>query len=183
MSIKDKDGNVYKLFSPNPIITSQNSWDNRYIKFHNMSFPSIEETNRRAIIPEGIYDPPPAPVEEEVPTEPNPKRSQKLDKLIEDRKIKLLCLPVKNSSYEDTLYGTKYSRVQFGQKTMITGVIISAEDLLFIFWTEIPVKEKSIVFPTQTDMKRWWQIDKCEPQSDGFLISCSPSTISPDFSD
>lgn len=188
MAIKDKEGNVYKLTSPNPVVSNQNLWDHKKITLHNMFFPLTvlpDLTKPVSLDDEDLYEPPSLPTEDDLVVEPKPtpQRSQRLAKLIDDRKINLLCLPVKKRSYEDALYGAKYSRTQYGQKTSITGIVISNEDLFFAFWTEQSLEEKSVVYPTQTEMKRWWQVDKCENQSGGFLVSCSPSTISPDFSD
>ena len=165
-------------------MTTQNSWDYTKVIVHNMFFPLLVPDTTRTnpdINPTqlGTIDPNP----DKSGHNPDIIRTQTLAKLLEERKIKLLCLPVKSQEYKDTLYGSSYTRTHYGQKTTISGVIISADDLLFVFWTDQPLEEKSIVYPTQTEMKRWWQVDKCYPQSGGVVVSCSPSPNSPDISD
>jgi hypothetical protein len=182
MTIRDRDGNIYKLKGPNPIMNTQNSWDHNKIIVHNMQFPLIIHRDQKQLINENIAIEECHPAEFVLP-KLDTNRTQKLNNLLEERKIKLLCLPAKKQDFSDALYGTTYSRTQFGEKTSITGVAISSNDLMFVFWTEYVIEVKSIVYPTQTEMKRWWQVDKCELQAGGFLVSCSPSTISPDFSD
>lgn len=188
MAIKDKDGKIFKLTGPNQVISMQNAWDHSKIVFHNMHFPVIisKDTKRFYVNDDEIFGSSPVPVEEEIPSVEQHLdivQTQNLTGILERRKIKLLCLPAKQQKYEDPLYGSSYVRTEFGQKTTITGVIISTEDLFFVFWTEQSLEKKSIVYPTQTETKRWWQVDKCEIQAGGFLVSCSPSPTSPDFSD
>lgn len=204
MAIKDRDGNVFKLRGPNPVMSTQDTWEGRKVVFHNMFFPLITMPDRRRISPMDMeeYEPIPTPVESEIVvddhpelrpdmnrttghdrTQPDTNRTRKLTRLLEERKINLLCLPVKKENFNDNLYGTSYSRTQFGQKTTITGIVVSSDDLQFVFWTDAKLNEKSIVYPTQTEMKRWWRVERCDPQSGGFVVSCSPSPVSPDFSD
>ena len=192
MAIKDRDGNVVKLRCPNPVMTTQQTWDNSKVIYHNMFFPIITVPDSRR--GESMYDEEceslPVIVEEEIVTPttsidppPDRNRARKINKLLEERKVEMLCLPIVIQNYNDSLYGSSYNRVQFGQKIMITGYIVTQEDLQFVFWTEKQLAEKSIVYPTKMEMKRWWRVEKITVQSGGFLISCSPSPISPDFSD
>ena len=41
MGIKDKDGNVYKLRGPNPIMNKQDQWDKSKIKLINAKWEDI----------------------------------------------------------------------------------------------------------------------------------------------
>lgn len=38
MAIKDKDGNIYRLRGPNPVMKTQNAWDQKSIKLINFEF-------------------------------------------------------------------------------------------------------------------------------------------------
>ena len=197
MAIKDKQGNVYRLRGPNTFMKTQESWDTSGVVFHNMFFPQITmpDTRRKREYEPDEFDPLPTPREEDipmpmpvpVPSQPTPTpvvpKANKLARLIEERKIPMLYLPVVEKTVTDDLYGSTYSRTQYGQKASLYGVIVGLEDLYFTFWTETRLTPRSIVFPTKMEMKRWWRVDQCEPQSSGFLVSCSPSPVSPDFSD
>lgn len=47
MPIKDRDGNVYKLRGPNPIIKDQNNWDGESIKLINLGYKSEVVEDKR----------------------------------------------------------------------------------------------------------------------------------------
>lgn len=47
MAIKDKDGKVYKLRGPNPLMGDQKAWDNKHVKFVNFGWEehTMEDEN------------------------------------------------------------------------------------------------------------------------------------------
>lgn len=204
MAIINQDGKQYKLRGPNPMMKTQELWDTSKIILHNMQFEPliVEETKKDQTIIDSsigkeiiVPDTKSSPIEEPKPTvvkieEPTqqvvPEIKQPIEeryvKILEERKIIFHCLPVEIHHFEDAFYGEATQRISFGGKFDFPGIIVSIDDLEITFWSDRPIKEKSIIFPTKLEMKRWWRVDKNEEKSGGYMHYAVPSDISPDFS-
>lgn len=169
MAIFTKDGKVYVLQGPNPLVEKQASWDPSKLVLHNLSWEEIRTGGKR---------PPQKPPE--IPdTNPNPKQEQDVQKGIEKAgdpinapkekdeephetadnefelpyiKYKVLChcLPAKVENRNDPFYGETWSRVTYGKKFVFPCVIISSNDLSLEFWTSDPdgkISERSVIYP------------------------------------
>lgn len=182
---------------------TQQKWDDSKIVFHNMQFGSVvmpDERRRNTIETEPVidkevvvpdlreYDPPPMPVEENGPSssssvvEPKMQVEDRVARLLAEKKIVFHCLPATVHRSEDAFYGEVSSRTVFGQKFDFPGVVVDFDDLQLVFWTDKAIPDKSIVFPTKMEMKRWWRVQESVPKSGGYMCSAIPSDVSPDFS-
>lgn len=173
MVIKKKDGNLYILEGPNPIVKDQVAWDPAGLVFHNFSWDEISyhKTTPRA----GGYKPreetvkyeptatpeprrtPPKPIEapsesREVPSEPTEPADSPRDFDLPYIKYKVLChcLPARVKNHVDKLYGESWQKVAYGEKFIFPCVLIDAGDTEMTFWTSDPrsqIGEKSIIYP------------------------------------
>lgn len=172
MAIFTKDGKMYIVEGPNPLVEKQVSWNPSKLVFHNFSWEDITRTasksERRRPSP-----PPPKPVQEEaepqetdsavaVAVAEEPPRQEKQEETLAtggDRqfdlpyiKYKVLChcLPAKIEQRSDSFYGESWGRIKYGKKFVFPCVMISSGDLALEFWTSDPnqqISEKSIVYP------------------------------------
>lgn len=208
MAIFHKDGKVYTLKNPNPIVKNQVSWDRSSLIFHNFEWDEITcemETKVPKILPKeeevGIPSPPEKKAEpENGPEPPEDKDDREFD--LPDLKYKVLsyCLPAHKEKKTDALYGDTWGRIKYGQKFAFPSVVISSTDIMLEFWTSDPreqITEGSIIYPYSYEVQnkktgsydkvpydeyRWWKVSSKERKEQGWLFSSIPSDKQPDFS-
>lgn len=171
MAIFTKDGKVYIVEGPNPLVQKQVSWDPSKLVFHNLYWQEINQeqskgirkTERKTSIP--IIEPI-APKEEVVTPQTQPTIEEPIQTTEETThtteeprvfdlpyiKYKVLChcLPAKVEQRTDNLYGESWGRIKYASKFVFPCVVISSSDLEFEFWTSDPrnqISEKSVVYP------------------------------------
>lgn len=234
MAIRKKDGNLYILEGPNPLVATQVAWDPSTLVFHNFLWDEItfsksstqgkyaprEETIRheapkqddnlptpetfRHETPASKNTPTPLPETTKVPEptqSPVNEEPREFDLPYIKYKVLCHCLPAKVKKHTDRLYGESWQKITYGNKFIFPCVMIESGDTEISFWTSDPrgqVAEKSIVYPfayevhnTATDSYdrvpydeyRWWKVSNRESREGGWLFTCAPSEIQPDFSD
>jgi hypothetical protein len=213
MAIKSKDGKVYTLQGPNPVVERQVSWDRSKLVFHNFEW---EETIGRRQ-PRTREDPPKKPIEKEMAMprveaadakqeEPAhndgpPQTKAEFDMPHIKYRVLCHCLPAKVELRRDELYGESWTRTTYGSKFVFPCVMMSSDDLAIEFWTSDPrqqISDKSVVYPFSYetynadtssydripyDDYRWWRVTSREAKEGGWLIAAGPSDFQPDFSD
>lgn len=165
MTIISKDGSVYVLKSPNPLVKEQEKWDASKLVFHNFHWEDI----KGKAPPKPSTKPPPPPAEAiEIPR-PEPKQEpeapkeqpqreeapkQEDDKNFDIPNIKYkvisYCLPAIIRKKKDSLYGESWERIEYGKKMIFPLIVIESTDFHFDFWTSDPkrqISEKSIIYP------------------------------------
>jgi len=167
MALRKKDGNVYVLEGPNPIVKDQVAWDPDGLVFHNFHWEEFifSKTTRnkpkpppaehvvRVDPPKKIEVPPPALAEPipEVPDEPKKNDPAKeFDLPYIKYKVLCYCLPATTKVHVDKLYGESWQKVAYGKKIIFPCVIINSSDMELEFWTSDPdekILERSIVYP------------------------------------
>lgn len=180
MAIFSKDGKVYVLEGPNPLVKTQESWDPSNMIFHNFTWEehvSKGATKRKVPAPEPS-DPSERKPEIRIPTKPeeaeHPSTAGKIEEetpkeeISKDfdlpyikHKVLSYCLPAKEEKKTDKFYGESWIKVTYGKKMVFPSVIVEATDFYLEFWTSDPnehITEKSIIYPfayeihnTQTD--------------------------------
>jgi hypothetical protein len=213
MTIRKKDGNIYVLEGPNPIVKTQVVWDPSGLVFHNFSwdevtFSQVSTTARKKAdeTPEVFI-----PTTTSAPIEPVESIKKEIDEVPSENrefdlpyikyKVLCYCLPAKTKVHNDKLYGESWQRVTYDKKFIFPCVVIQSSDISFEFWTSDPrrqIEEKSIIYPfsyevhnTATDSYdkvpydeyRWWKVSGREEKEGGWLLSCVPSEAQPDFSE
>jgi len=233
MPIYRKDGSVFKLRGPNPLMEDQEEWtDTENIVVHNFDKISDKEVVDKQIVPlqsgfdaikddqsnlddrpplETILRPktvvfevptlPPLPVvdlgdpdeitiEKEEPDpepeppviDPDPDPDRPLSFYRSLRRYELHCLPAEMQDNYDSLYDEKRIRVSYRNPFRFVAAVVSQEDLRFVIWTTVKqVTTNSILF--QPQHRRWWKATQIEvdQSGDGFVITCMPSELKPDF--
>lgn len=177
MPIKNKDGTLFRLEKPNPVVTAQSLWneDENPIITHNFTFSDK--------ITYSIY------VEEEEEEEldftiPQPKETTyvppKPKKLkTESLMIPAYCLPANISVFTDPLYGQTKTKILYGDQFTFDVIFIARNDLSVQLWSKTPVTIGSIIFiPSDS---RWWKVQGTEPGNDGIMIMAGPSELTPSF--
>lgn len=161
MAIKNKDGTVYKLTCPNPLMQEQDIWSADVI-FHNHFGIKvcIPDPARKPIIKEEVVKELP-----QVVVEPS---------FMAD----IWCLPAIYEEVVDPLYGEKHKRINYGNKFVFKAKLMEMSDLFIILWTENQeVTEGSIIFPQVKD-KRWWRVAEIKDN----LLRCVITDYQPNFS-
>lgn len=213
MTIFNKDGKVYVLEGPNPLMEKQVSWDRSKLNFHNFHWNEIsikggirpKSTDPKPVLEEPHEDDQPEyELEEnhdETPASPT-KQERDFDLPYIKHKVLSYCLPAKVEIKKDNFYGESWTKVKYGKKMVFPSVMIDVTDFEIEFWTSDPkeqISEKSIIYPfayevhnTDTnsydrvpyDEYRWWKVATKEKREEGgWLFTAVPSDSQPDFSD
>ena len=168
MVIRKKDGNVYVLEGPNPMVDNQQHWDPNGLVFHNFSWDEIiysrTPSKSRHTTSVAVEEPPrkeriepaqeiiePRQEEVEIPAVESPAPTEReFDLPYIKYKVLCYCLPAETKVHVDKLYGESWQRVSYGKKFVFPCVVVESGDLSFEFWTSDPnnkVLERSIVYP------------------------------------
>jgi hypothetical protein len=172
MAIFNKEGKVYKISEPNPLVKQQEVWNPSGLVFHNFEWDEVKMTGSQRIKSKKptpvIVEPPP---EQTVPPPPKPEPAARSEPVADPRpepapipqtddkeydmpyikhKVLSYCLPARLESKTDKLYGESWKRVKYGKKLIFPSVVIEATDFALSFWTSDPdekITERSIVYP------------------------------------
>jgi hypothetical protein len=107
-----------------------------------------------------------------------------VDERITLRKKTYSCLPMYLKKTVDELYGDESVEQVFGNKFNFDGVPMENNDLMFTFWTKTKLEQGSIVFEGGVERNSsWWQVQKTEPDSGGYITTAIISDFNPDMSD
>ena len=175
MTLIKKDGTVYVLEGPNPLVKTQQEFDSNNMIFHNFSWDDITMKISRVATtakkpkaePKEELKPNPLPPKELRPEPIIPPKEPEIEKeVVSDSKsegdertfdlpyikYKVLsyCLPAKIEHKTDDLYGDSWTRVKYGNKIVFPLIMIESTDFSIEFWTSDPnsqITEKSIIYP------------------------------------
>jgi len=180
MVIKKKDGSVYRLSGPNPIMKNQSFWEADKSIVHNFNpveiITKIEQNEElQNIEPEEIH----VSIKE---VEPSQLPSNIKKRIVPTEVVKKMvhCLPAFIKEFHDPLYGESRSTLSYGNKFTMEVVVASQSDLNIVLWTNsIEVGKGSIIYIPEN--KRWWKVTDETKRNEGVMISCLPSDIQPSF--
>jgi hypothetical protein len=203
MTLRNKDGTIYKLAGPNPAMKDQNLWDE--FKTHNMQWDSekaeatdkvtpissdfdVRETFLSALdkakadikVVETKPEMPAPVVERKAVVQPDPIREEeKVQDGIE--KVFIHVLPAYLRERRDALYGDSYKTIQYGKPTSFEGVILEQTDLAIQVWTDTDkIGVGSVLFP-KTGFRRWWRVQEKVQKGGGWVLAAMPSDHQPSF--
>lgn len=176
MALKNKDGTIFKLRSPNPIMKNQEIWED--FQIHNMNWNQeiVPDLNYEPIIPvkslkksflEELEEAKPAPEKPKIPE-------------IKVNKLFIHCLPAILKEKTDEVYGDKYKVLEYLSPFSFEGVIVNQQDLFISIWTTAEIQESSILYP-KNNQKRWWKVQEKIEKTGGWLLNCIPSDYQPYF--
>jgi hypothetical protein len=184
--LKNKDGSVYRLAGPNPLMNEQEFWQD-FIK-HNFNWHSevsensvdnnLKDINQNEQEDESLEKA--LEIKEEKKVEIN------LDKKIEEKSIKkynpvsCFCLPAKTVEKKDDLYDESYKKVEYLDKFITEIVVLEKEDFYIKIWCKQELTANSIIYPKNKD-KRWWKIIEASNAPMGFYYIANPSDYTPSF--
>lgn len=210
MTLRNKNGSVYRLSGPNPVMKTQETWGS--YKVHNMQWEDEVAKGSSKINPLVPYfevretflsalD----KAKEEIKVVENKQiaaetcesdvslqRKTIVHDDLQREEIKestdngiektfIHCLPALLRTRKDSLYGDSYVTIQYGNPTSFEGVILKQQDLFIEIWTDADKIEKgSILFPKQ-GYKRWWRVQDKVQKVGGFVLSATPSDHQPSF--
>lgn len=205
MAIKDKDGSVYKLRGPNPLLKTQDTWDERHVKLVNFGWDSVTVADEHNPVKkfEKDYNIPDLGKlleaheeegddededEDEVPDhdiEEVPEGEPAIDhttaEFLEKNKTIFQGVLTKETQITDDLYGETYTKRVYSGKIQFPAIVIQQTDLGMEFWTTQDVTEHSVVYP-QDGTKRWWRVTGSYQKSGGYVVTAVTSDVNPDFS-
>jgi len=172
MTIKNKDGTVYKLKGPNPIASKQNHWSEDEFEMHNMDWEEVDLPDATElkkfnsdfdVQEESFSEPlkvdfgskkkttpekPPERVQEK-PPEDGPKIVDKL-KVERNEKAKnivdIWVLPAQIEHHPDEEPGRQYT-IKYFDKKLIEAIVIFNDSLQMVFWINVDIcKCGSIIY-------------------------------------
>lgn len=185
MTIKNKDGSIYTLNGPNPLMKDQDNF--KEFILHNCLWEKEVQKKIEKIAP--------------VKSDFNIKKLEKeIIEVVEKEKIEVVekiedtkrdpinsnitrihCLPIKIEKKTDNLYGESRIVSSYDKPFIFEAVIIDQHDFIIKFWTNIDILEQnSIIYPINKD-KRWWKIHNKIDHEQGWLYNALPSDTQPDF--
>lgn len=198
MAIYRKDGSVFKLDGPNPLLAEQDQWDNFVV--HNKKGLGkkiiisnkgiIEEEKHKEVLGDGniarLDDPVIEVPKKEVfsyessniprttTTTPVPKVGKK------PISCRANIVPTRYKNIIDDLYGDVITRVLYLDpiETDIYPIGYSGTEAKFFCLFDL--EKESIIYP-QNNEKRWWKVINTEKYSDGYMINCIMSQKTPSF--
>lgn len=173
MVIRNSCGTIYKLKGPNPLMKEQDQWNK--FKIHNFNW---EPESKSDSIPETPQIKSDFAIKE---SKPEPEPEPRIEPSREfTTKSTAHCLPVVIEVHKDSLYDEIKSVSKYGDKFLFEFLLVSQNDMVIVFWTDIKLENGSIIYPINKD-KRWWKINKREKKESGYLYSGINSDICPDF--
>lgn len=205
MTLRNKDGTIYKLAGPNPAMKDQNIWEG--FKVHNMQWEGekAEDTNKVTPIASDFdvretflsaLDKAKADIKvvetrsdsSQPQVERKPLVQPDLQREAEDaaadnpiQKIFIHCLPAYLRERRDALYGDSYKTIQYGKPTSFEGVMLQQSDLAIEVWTDTDkISLGSILYP-KTGYKRWWRVQDKTQKGGGWVLMATPSDHQPSF--
>jgi hypothetical protein len=190
MVIKNKDGSVYKLRSPNALMKDQRFWTD--YKSHNMKWKltitegesEVERVQTDFVMKDSFVEElaSTAPVrDEQKPQEPPVAKTQKVEDPLDGiPRCFIYCLPASMSQKRDALYDDEYISIKYGEPYSLEGVMTEEHDLCINFWTTADIPRESVIFP-KNNQKRWWKVVGSEVSHGGKVYVCAPSTYQPHF--
>lgn len=178
MSIKNRDGTLFGLRKPNPIMKEQEVWNG--FKLHN--FVADEENIQKSNEFENLSEIETEEIKVEVKETPIPEIKPKKPKQIKNiNLVKVYCLPATLTEAIDEVYGDKKVNITYGQQFQFECEILEVDDLTCKIKTNLTsVESQSIIFSPQE--RRWWKVTATEHNNKGLLLTCVPSNINPSFS-
>lgn len=191
MPIKNKDGTLFKLESPNPIMSEQKIWEKEQMVSHNMpkfgqpivmkdSMEPVKQAFDKTPIVAKIPD---TVQKQEMPTIVDALEQPEEISTIMDGEIDVWCLPAKYVEIVDSIYDQKYKKLKYGNKFIFQGYLIEQADLFTIIWTKTKaVTEGSIIYPKIMD-KRWWRVTGTKEEEGGYLLYAEITDYHPSFSE
>lgn len=195
-----KDGSIYQLRGPNPIMSQQKLWDaDEKLVLHNCKWkaalvdkpvkeqssnfkpqtPELPTSNENSLqISDQVPD---EPVEvefvESVELEITKTEATTLDPNI--KRTIMHCLQAEEYDVVDELYGDVRKKYKFKTQFTVEVVILSITDLSLVFWTTKNLNRHSIVYPLNNE-KRWWQISNVD-EHEKFVHTAIPTDWNPNF--
>ena len=201
--LKNKDGSLYKLRKPNPLVLNQDNWILEQLELHNCKWQPSTTVNEIKPVPkvkelapeivpvvskEVLLIEEPLVIEELIVQEEPTENPIGLPQVILDKMVIMHVMPAVVQIVHDDFYNEDRPSISYKVQVVIDGVVIKRGDLIMEFWTMNDVTIDSIVYPScyeSTKIKfgeyRWWKIQSCEDKSGGTLCRCVPSSIQPDF--
>ncbi len=202
MSIRKKDGSLYKLRGPNKLMVTQKYWEDEVIVVHNFDQretdtldkpkrerPKMPEPEEPQILSpetavsidefetESVVDTKPPEPEPEV--DPNAPKSR----FRSGERDEFYCLPAATESYVDDLYEEDIVKISYNKPFKFQAVVITGSDVSITIWTTVDLVHKmSVLFHSRN--RRWWRVRDIanDASGDGLLMRCTVSDIEPDFS-
>jgi len=199
MTLYNKDGSVFKLSTPNPVMKDQKIWTGFTV--HNMEWKPEVKEDGTAVLPldsdfslnktqsEIFLD----ELNQTKDLKPDPEQiferkiEEKEDKIKKEKQNKtdiektfVYCLPATIRETKDELYGDIIKTIQYDKPTSLEAVILSQTDMTMEMWTETNFGEGSILYPKNGD-KRWWKIQTSQTKLGGWILKCIMSQDQPSF--
>lgn len=179
MALRNKNGSEFTLPKPNPVMVSQELWDETSYVLHNKFGKLVEDSNVEKPIRVAVRE----PILPQKSNEPTIVEAIKVPTATEiENKIQVWCLPGFIAEVIDPLYGEKYNKVSYGKKFVFEAILADHNDLYIKMWANTKsVTVGSILYPRISE-KRWWRVKSILKEKEMFLITADAADYYPDFS-
>lgn len=178
MAIKNKDGTIFQLQKPNPIMKNQEFWNDYILHNFNEESVVIEKPKKKY---QNIQEIEPQEIKVPIKETPIEKPKKKEEPKEEPAKTLLYCMPAITIVKHDKLYGEDRIIPGYGPQFTLESIIIEMDDLTCKLWVNTNrIVENSILYMPKTI--RWWRVEKITDDNNGYIVVCNPSIIQPGFS-
>jgi hypothetical protein len=153
MPIRNKDGTLYKISTPNPLMKNQEIKEEWYT-VHNFDTPNNETlVYDEPVKPVKLPDPAPeakreAPVPIPEPPVPPPVEEKK-EVIPQEDKLLCHCLPAKLIEVKDAVYDEVRMKLTYGEKFRFEAVPVRLSDMGYTLWTNIMIENGSIIYSSE----------------------------------
>ncbi len=212
MAIKDKDGKVYKLRGPNPIMKTQDTWDNKHVKLVNFGWDEHTVEDHANPLKKFDSDYNVRDIGTVLNLTPNDEAEEVITKIEETiGEIKDEIVEPVVETVEPLKVDATTSRALEKHKTTFhcaPAIQVTIKDDLYgdsyertsygnkVFFEGIITKQSDFtlefwasqevtvnsVVYPQDRSKRWWRINSTHPKSGGYIMTAMVSDVNPDFS-
>lgn len=198
MVLRNKDGSIYRLKSPNELMKNQMIWHDYVL--HNMQWLSsvykheekVNKVQTNFNIPkespknfiEELEETKTVEIETQREVEVIPVKivtpSHQTSAADNIKKTFMFCLPARIVKKRDALYDEEYNSVEYENPFTFESVVILEQDLSYKFWATLKLENESVIYP-KANSKRWWKVSGKENKGNGFIYNCIPSSYQPHF--
>ncbi len=185
MAIKKKDGTIFRLQGPAPVMKNQDLWDDgSTFILHNFDseegviLHNFEEEEEKKVVFTPIQDIEAQEIIVPIKNTPVPPKKKKKK---EEGVLLIYCMPSQIFQIEDDLYGETRTALSYGSQFTFQGKITVSSDLSIQIWSNVnaEINKGSILYIP--DHRRWWKVEDNSPVPEGFILICSPSSLQPSF--
>lgn len=211
MALKNKDGSVYRLATPNPIMKTQTLWGNEQFTLHNMKWTSekyqdtiqiktVQQEPKEETFISDLEESKSQSGSRVIETNVSPKEIQKQESKVYERKTEVhedkqrIEENIK-SEIEKVFIYLLPANIRTKRDDLYGDIVKTVEYGKPTSFEAVELEQQDFYFKIWTDIdislgsilypktnfKRWWKVKDKEKKADGWILTSMPSDYQPSF--